>query len=302
MIQRALSRGKVPNFYRKLESGMQIAMIKPMMNSLENSNGLTNQAMVQGQSAQKHDDRVVLRMKTNDRMGGSVPVWEKVSSRSTGPKGSIENNFNAALQNAQNTGQPNQALAYSPEANTALQNEKPFTFGDLVDMVNPLHHIPLVGHVYREVTGDEIRSSSKIIGGAVFGGGAGAAIGIADAIIEEEMGQDSTGLAMATLRGEELSFKKPTTYTYQEDERSAGLRRYSSSARTTQEEQLPATLLQFTDQTPKLSGDEVWTAGISSKQNSQEPSAVPQYFENRPPVTKLSFSEMPTKTKFSYND
>ena len=40
-----------------------------------------------------------------------------------------------------------------------------FDFWDLVDMVNPLQHIPVVGDIYRAVTGDEMGSMPRIVGG-----------------------------------------------------------------------------------------------------------------------------------------
>ena len=87
------------------------------------------------------------------------------------------------------------------------QTEKPFSFGDIVDMVNPLQHIPVIGNIYREITGDEMRSSSRIFGGAVFGGGVGAAGGFADAISENETGKDISEHAMSALTGKDKAAK-----------------------------------------------------------------------------------------------
>ncbi len=68
-----------------------------------------------------------------------------------------------------------------------------FGFFDLLDMLNPLHHIPVIGTIYRAVTGDEIKPVSNIIGGAVYGGPAGAAIGVVNAIAKNETGEDVLG-------------------------------------------------------------------------------------------------------------
>ncbi|MEP4884867.1 MAG: hypothetical protein ABJ215_00715, partial [Alphaproteobacteria bacterium] len=38
-------------------------------------------------------------------------------------------------------------------------------FSTLLDIVNPLQHIPLVSSLYREITGDEISPSARIVGG-----------------------------------------------------------------------------------------------------------------------------------------
>ena len=45
-----------------------------------------------------------------------------------------------------------------------------FGFDDLLDVINPLQHIPLIGTLYREVTGDQIETPARIAGGALFGG------------------------------------------------------------------------------------------------------------------------------------
>ncbi len=68
-----------------------------------------------------------------------------------------------------------------------------FSFFDLVDMVNPLQHIPVLNMAYRALTGDEIKPISQIIGGAVFGGFAGATGGIVNTIIQAETGKDLGG-------------------------------------------------------------------------------------------------------------
>ncbi len=62
------------------------------------------------------------------------------------------------------------------------------TFGDLLDIINPLQHIPVVSTIYRMVTGDEIGLGARLVGGALFGGPLGfAAAGIV-AGLEEASG------------------------------------------------------------------------------------------------------------------
>lgn len=73
-----------------------------------------------------------------------------------------------------------------------------FTFLDFLDVINPLHHIPLVGALYREITGDEIDPGSRIAGGTLFGGPIGAAVSMVDVAIEQSSGQDM-GEHMMTL-------------------------------------------------------------------------------------------------------
>lgn len=56
-----------------------------------------------------------------------------------------------------------------------------FSFGDFIDTINPLHHIPIVGQIYRAVTGDQISDNARLAGGGLFAGPLG--IGIASASI-----------------------------------------------------------------------------------------------------------------------
>ena len=56
-----------------------------------------------------------------------------------------------------------------------------FTFGDVIDMLNPLHHLPIISTYYREMTGDECSEGSKIIGDVGFGVLISGVLGVAGA-------------------------------------------------------------------------------------------------------------------------
>lgn len=64
------------------------------------------------------------------------------------------------------------------------------SFWDFIDIINPLQHIPVVNTIYRQVTGDTIQPSSRVIGGILFGGPLGGMASIANAVIEQAEGQD----------------------------------------------------------------------------------------------------------------
>ncbi len=64
------------------------------------------------------------------------------------------------------------------------------TFGDILDVVNPLQHIPIVSTLYREWTGDEIDPVPRIAGGALFGGVAGAIASLVNVVVDEITGSD----------------------------------------------------------------------------------------------------------------
>jgi hypothetical protein len=74
-----------------------------------------------------------------------------------------------------------------------------FTFGDLLDIINPLQHIPVVSTVYRAITGDKIDAGSRIIGGGLFGGPIGLVASMVSGIVEEATGKDPGEHALAAL-------------------------------------------------------------------------------------------------------
>ena len=68
--------------------------------------------------------------------------------------------------------------------------EKGFSFWDILDVVNPLHHLPVIGNIYRALSGDEIKGISRILGGGIFGGIIGAVAGLVNAITDQISGKD----------------------------------------------------------------------------------------------------------------
>ncbi|HEV7371081.1 MAG TPA: hypothetical protein VGO20_18420, partial [Arenibaculum sp.] len=55
-----------------------------------------------------------------------------------------------------------QAIPESPQSS--------LSFWDLLDVINPLQHIPVVGTIYRALTGDEISTPARVAGGTLYGG------------------------------------------------------------------------------------------------------------------------------------
>ena len=81
--------------------------------------------------------------------------------------------------------------------------EDGFTFKDILDVINPLQHIPGVSTLYRDMTGDEISPASRIGGGALFFGPIGAAISTANVIVDKATGKDVGEHVMAAFVDEE---------------------------------------------------------------------------------------------------
>ncbi len=74
-----------------------------------------------------------------------------------------------------------------------------FTFGDFLDLINPLQHIPIVGTIYRAITGDEIGGPAKIMGGLLFGGPIGFIASIFDTIVSQATGHAVGETVLAAL-------------------------------------------------------------------------------------------------------
>lgn len=83
---------------------------------------------------------------------------------------------------------PIQKATLGDNANGTFWGEDGFTFDDLVDLVNPLQHIPGVSTIYRELTGDTIAAGPKLITGGVLGGVAGFVGSAVDALITQQTG------------------------------------------------------------------------------------------------------------------
>ena len=92
------------------------------------------------------------------------------------------------------------------------------SFGDFIDMLNPLQHIPVVSSLYRGATGDSINPVSHIAGDALYGGVLGlasAGISVLVAMSDEAVASANDGQSMsmvvASLFGGGGSEKSPAT-------------------------------------------------------------------------------------------
>ncbi len=124
----------------------------------------------------------------NERTAGSMPSW---GMRNAPVSQDTQQSFDMVLSSYQPL-EP--AFEVVPDITKPAQSDE-FGFKDLIDMVNPFHHVPVVNYAYRGITGDEIKPIGSIIGGAIFGGGVGAASALVNVIIEEETGMDMMGNA-----------------------------------------------------------------------------------------------------------
>lgn len=261
------------------------------------------------ESVQNHENhlpwhgagRAVLRYREEDteRTAGAMPVWER--------RGGAAEEIAAALDSTvAKEDHPVPADSFASALSYAEREEKmaadgeEFGFGDLVDMVNPLQHIPLVGHLYRNITGDDIRPIARIIGGGVFGGPIGGVAALANVAVEYETGKDVAGnmLAMVT-GGEEGGYRSVPDQP--EQKLAAAARSIGDDDPAVQN--LPGNVLSFADLgggrgrvTERFVGEDIErTAGTMIRRYTKEPlPAGPAVFlPAREPITTLSF--MPLK-------
>ena len=84
-----------------------------------------------------------------------------------------------------------------------------FGFGDLLDIVNPLQHIPVISTLYQHLTGDKIGVGEKIAGDTLYGGLVGFLGSIGDAIFTQVTGKSVGDTVYAALIGDDEG--APTT-------------------------------------------------------------------------------------------
>jgi len=86
----------------------------------------------------------------------------------------------------------------------AADDDQP-SFGDFLDVINPLQHIPIVNDIYREITGDKIGVGARLAGGALYGGPIGLIGAAINAVVEEATGHDIGGTVIAMFKDDEPS-------------------------------------------------------------------------------------------------
>ena len=81
-----------------------------------------------------------------------------------------------------------------------------FSFKALLDVINPLQHIPVVSSAYRAMSGEEIGFVPRVLGGALFGGPIGLVAALVNAIVKEASGRDLGETAVALVTDDASSY------------------------------------------------------------------------------------------------
>ncbi|MHA7772914.1 hypothetical protein [Roseibium sp. M-1] len=112
-----------------------------------------------------------------------------------------------AVEGVQSTGRPLDLAAAmqgpgtakepKPARNAAVAEDKgsSFSFGDFIDVINPLQHIPGVAELYRAVTNDRISDEARKTGNALYGFALGGPVGLGAMLAYNAVGDRFKGPA-----------------------------------------------------------------------------------------------------------
>lgn len=76
-------------------------------------------------------------------------------------------------------------------------------FHHLLDVVNPLQHLPIIGTIYRAITGERLDPVEKIAGDTLYGGLWGAVASVADVAFEGLTGKSFEDTAIALFKSDD---------------------------------------------------------------------------------------------------
>lgn len=95
-------------------------------------------------------------------------------------------------------------------APSASDDDSQLSFWDMLDVINPLQNLPIIGNVYRAITGDMIKEGPRVMGGMLYGAltgpigaVAGGAVALANIVVEEKTGRDVGGNMLAEVFGDD---------------------------------------------------------------------------------------------------
>jgi hypothetical protein len=90
-------------------------------------------------------------------------------------------------------------------APSAWKDPRGFGFRDILDIVNPLQHVPIISSIYRWITGDRPGEAARIAGDALYGGPIGVAVGVVGAALEDSKGRDVGEQVLAAVFGSDAT-------------------------------------------------------------------------------------------------
>lgn len=121
---------------------------------------------------------------------------------------SLLSNWNMSFYNAElhcmmsSPSGPHNAAAATTSASAPPSGDGESFFHHILDVINPLQHLPVVGTIYRAITGEHIGPIEKIAGDGLYGGVWGAVTAAADVAFESVTGKSVEDTVLAWVRGD----------------------------------------------------------------------------------------------------
>lgn len=115
----------------------------------------------------------------------------------------------ARLAQAAQAAKTVQTVGVTPGAAAAQAGSHSSFLDDVLDVINPLQHIPVVSTLYRAATGDQIGDVERVAGDTLYGGLMGLGSSLANLIFKDVTGKDFGDTVLAWLDGGD-SAAKPT--------------------------------------------------------------------------------------------
>ena len=140
----------------------------------------------------------------NSRTAGTMPVWGQKhhvaqNAKTSDTRQSYEHGTETLTLDTK-TQNYNSSLRIPDKQTSPLTTngaaKDHIGFADLLDVINPLQHIPILNSVYRNFTGDQIKPFARIAGAGIFSGGIGAVAATANVFLEAQSGRDVGGHVM----------------------------------------------------------------------------------------------------------
>ncbi|MDQ6969248.1 MAG: hypothetical protein Q9M16_01900 [Mariprofundus sp.] len=90
------------------------------------------------------------------------------------------------------------------EKTSGVWENKSFSLWDVLDVINPLQHIPVISTIYRKITGDEMGYAARIAGDTLYSGLFGSLISglvsaVANVFVDSTTGKDIGEHMMASI-------------------------------------------------------------------------------------------------------
>lgn len=102
-----------------------------------------------------------------------------------------------------NEGYGNRPVAGRTNGQQVETESVDLSFGDFLDIINPLQHLPIVSTIYRKLTGDEQSATANVMGGLLYGGPIGLIAAVVSQQVKDTTGDEPLGHAYAMLDGKD---------------------------------------------------------------------------------------------------